>query len=97
MHKPFARDTPPHRYKEKVVAGLLALGSARFTHLPGRIQWQRMVKHSPMTVAGAAPGFRLRPGTGFPFNPGQGGTNNEGAVCRPDDRFVNKALYVGQK
>jgi hypothetical protein len=36
-------------------AGLLALGSARFAGLPGRIQWLEWAKRSPITVAGAAP------------------------------------------
>ena len=42
------------------------------TAFPEYFQWHKVVRRSPMTVAGAAPDSRLSPATGFPFDPENG-------------------------
>jgi hypothetical protein len=89
--------TPRPVVAKKVVAGLLALGSACTTGLPGPIQASSGkvgVVHSPMTVAGAAPAYRSEPGTGFPFNPHGSGNQQRLQYADETDVSSTKVLHI---
>lgn len=67
----------PVHSQDHVVAGLLALGSTRFTYLPGTDPVACSGEALADDSCGGSPGFRVTLGTGFPFNPLIRGTFND--------------------